>query len=202
MKIKPPYSNSTYPSASFFSTTTLSKCNTTIPQLTTTECSRRRSWYLTDLGQLREALQNLDVFEWARQQRPNSKWVVVDITNATFYVTKLRDHPIGRSVRLPKYVLENRAIVSLDCDKNTGLPYEDKLCFFRRLALHKGCHPYHFYEQYDDSDDFDGVALEALPCRVGKVIRVEYIRVSTRRMLWRRGRQHQDLGSTDPTFSP
>ena len=57
--------------------------------------------------QVRSALENLDVFEWARQQRPNSKWIVMDITNATFHVTKLRDHPIGRSTRLPKYVLEN-----------------------------------------------------------------------------------------------
>jgi hypothetical protein len=108
---------------------------------------------LEDLQQVREALQNIDIHEWARQQRPNSKWVVMDFTNATFYVTKLRDHPIGRSVRLPKYVLENPAIVSLDCSKKIGLPYEDKLCFFRCLALHKGCHPHnlerdtqHFYE--------------------------------------------------------
>ena len=85
--------------------------------------------------------ENLDVFEWAKQQRPNSKRVVMDIANATFYVTKLRDHPIGRSTRLPKYVLENPAIVSLDCSKQTGLPYKDKLCFFRCLALHRGCHP-------------------------------------------------------------
>ena len=84
-------------------------------------------WNRKDLQQVRSALENLNVFEWARQQRPNSKWIVMDITNATFYVTKLREHPIGRSTRLPKYVLENPAIVSLDCDKNTGLPYEDKL---------------------------------------------------------------------------
>ena len=84
---------------------------------------------LEDLQQVRSALENLDVFEWARQQRPNSKWVVMDITNATFYLTKLRDHPIDRSTRLPKYVLENPAIVSLDCDYNTGLPYKDKLFF-------------------------------------------------------------------------
>ncbi|CAB4000813.1 Zinc finger and SCAN domain-containing 22, partial [Paramuricea clavata] len=123
-----------------------------------------------DLVQVRTALENIDIHEWARQQRPNSKWIVMDFTNATFYVTKLRDHPIGQSVRLPKYVLGNPAIVSLDCDKNTGLPYEDKLCFFRCLALHRGCHSknlerdtQHFYEQYDDSDDFDGVTLEELP---------------------------------------
>jgi hypothetical protein len=123
-----------------------------------------------DLVQVRTALENIDIHEWARQQRPNSKWIVMDFTNVTFYVTKLRDHPIGRSVRLPKYVLESRAIVSLDCDDNTGLPYEDKLCFFRCLAMHKGCHPHnlerdtqHFYEQYSEDDDFDGVTLEELP---------------------------------------
>ncbi|CAB3996383.1 Zinc finger and SCAN domain-containing 22 [Paramuricea clavata] len=123
-----------------------------------------------DLGQVREAMQNIDIHEWAKQQRPNSKWIVMDITNATFYVTKLRDHPIGRSTRLPKYVLENPATVSLDCDSNTSLPYEDKLCFFRCLALHQGCHPknlerdtQHFYKQYSEDDDFDGVTLEELP---------------------------------------
>ena len=124
-----------------------------------------------DLQQVRSALENLDVFEWARQQRPNSKWIVVDITNATFYVTKLRDHPIGRSTRLPKYVLENPAVVSLDCNEHTGLPYEHKLCFFRCLALHRGYQAHnserdtqHYFERYaDDVEDFDGVTLEELP---------------------------------------
>ena len=124
-----------------------------------------------DLQQVRSALENLDVFEWARQQRPNSKWVVVDITNATFYVTKLRKHPIGRNTRLPKYVLENPAVVSLDCNKQTGLPYEDKRCFFRCLALHRGCHAHnlerdtkHYFERYaEDIEKFDGVTLEELP---------------------------------------
>ena len=118
-----------------------------------------------DLDQVRAALKNLDVFEWARQQRPNFKWVVMDITNATFYVTKLRDHPIGPSTRLPKYVLENRAVV-VDCNEQTGLPYDDKLCLFRCLALHRGCHPHnlerdaqHFYEQYSDGEEFDDVTF-------------------------------------------
>ena len=120
-----------------------------------------------DLAQVREAMQNLDFHEWARQQHPNSKWVVMDFTNATFYITKLRDHPIGRSVRLPKYVFENPAIVSLDCDY--WLTIRRQTMFLRCLALHKGCHPHtlerdtqHFYEQYDDSDEFDDVTLEEL----------------------------------------
>ena len=123
-----------------------------------------------DLQQVLSALENLDVFEWARRQRPNSKWIVMDITNATFYLTKLRDHPIGRSTRLPKYVLENPAVVSLDCNEHTGLPYEDKLCFFRCLAhAHRGCLAHnlerdtkHYFERYA-GEDFDGITLEELP---------------------------------------
>ena len=91
--------------------------------------------------------------------------------NATFYITNFRDHLIGRSTRLPKYVLENPAVVSLDCNEQTGLPYEDKLCFFRCLALHHGCHPHnlkrdtqHYFERYaEDSENFDGVTLEEPP---------------------------------------
>ena len=96
-----------------------------------------------DLQQVRLALENLDVFEWAGQQRPNSKWIV----------------------------MENPAVVSLNCDKNTGLPYEDKLCFFRCLALHRGCQAHnlerdkqHYFERYpEDIENFDGVTLEELP---------------------------------------
>ena len=62
------------------------------------------------------------------------------IEKTRFYATKLRDHAIGRSTRLPKYVLENPAVVSLDCNEQTGLPYGDRLCLFRCLALHCGCH--------------------------------------------------------------
>ena len=49
-----------------------------------------------DLQKVRDALLNLDVLEWVRQWRPNSKWVVEEVTNITFFATKLRGHPIGR----------------------------------------------------------------------------------------------------------
>ncbi|KAJ7382807.1 hypothetical protein OS493_032768 [Desmophyllum pertusum] len=49
-----------------------------------------------DLDQVREALQNLDALEWVRQRRPNSKWIVDTVTNITFFITKIRGHPIGR----------------------------------------------------------------------------------------------------------
>jgi len=84
-------------------------------------------------------IHDLDIAEWVKQQRPNSKWIVDVVTNVCFYVTKLRGHPIGRSGILPTYIVNNKAVYVLDCDKNTGNPYHDQLCFFRCLALHNGC---------------------------------------------------------------
>ena len=82
-----------------------------------------------DLQQVLSALESLYVFEWARKRHSNFKKVVMDITNSTFYMTKLRDDSIGRSPHWLKYVLGSPAVVSLDCNKQTGLPYENKLCF-------------------------------------------------------------------------
>ena len=108
-----------------------------------------------DLQQVGEALLNLDVLEWVRQWRPNSKWVVEQVTNITFFVTKVQGHPIGRSTYLPSYLAENHGLVAFDCKRNNGKVYSDNLCFFRALALHNGCHPknlerdaQHYYEWY------------------------------------------------------
>ena len=48
-----------------------------------------------ELQQVREALNDWDVLEWVRHERDNSKWVVEQITNVTFFVNNLRGHPIG-----------------------------------------------------------------------------------------------------------
>lgn len=101
-----------------------------------------------DLQQVRQTLEGTDILEWVRQQRPNSKWVVEQVTNVTFFVTKLRDHPIGRGKILPHYIVEN----------HSKKPYKDNLCFFRALALHNGCHAkklerdtQHYYERYRET---------------------------------------------------
>lgn len=96
---------------------------------------------VTDLQPVRNALQDLDIFEWARQHRPNSKWIVEKVTNVTYFVTKVINHPIGRGqTALPHYIAGNRGMYTLDCDNRTGKPYKDNLCFFRALALHNGAH--------------------------------------------------------------
>ena len=94
-----------------------------------------------DLQSVHQALQNLDVLEWVRQRRPNSNWVVEQVTNLTFFMTKLRGHPIGRGTDLPSYLAENHGLVALDRNRQAGKVYTDNLCFFRALAVHNGCHP-------------------------------------------------------------
>ena len=112
-----------------------------------------------------------DPLEYARLQRPNSKWVVQLVPNLTLYLYKIPNHPIGAHViQLPNYILENRAIVSLANDPNNkGKSYQDNLCFFRCVALHQGCHRmgfekktkelFNFYLPEGNSNDFSGVTL-------------------------------------------
>ena len=126
-----------------------------------------------DLQSVHQALQNLDVLEWVRQRRPNSKWVVEQVTNVTFFITKLRGHTIGRGTDLPAYLAENHGLVALDRNRQTGKIYIDNLCFFRALAVHNGCHPKnlerdakHYYERYRETfpekKKFCGVKLTEL----------------------------------------
>ena len=115
-----------------------------------------------------------DPLEYARLQRPNSKWVVDLVTNMTLFVYKIPNHPIGgREVELPKYIRENRTIITLTSDPNNkGKPYNDNLCFFRCLALHQG-YAYNrlekktkeLYQQYAPNNDFkkfEGVKMSDL----------------------------------------
>ena len=93
-----------------------------------------------DLERPYQQIAGIDFLEWVRQQWPNSKWVVDLVTNVTWFVWKIRDHPIGRGKYLPGYIVDNYGPDALENDKNTGKPYQDNLCFFRCLALHNGCH--------------------------------------------------------------
>ncbi|KAJ8044458.1 Krueppel-related zinc finger protein 1 [Holothuria leucospilota] len=84
------------------------------------------------------ALSSKDPADHVRLARPNSRWVVEMVTNATFFVFKLRDHPIGGASRLPEFITNNKAIVGLERDRHNNYRYDDNLCLFRCVALHKG----------------------------------------------------------------
>ena len=69
---------------------------------------------------------------------PNTKYTFVKCTNVSFYVTRLSNVAIGAPIDLPEYLQRNMGLYSLTKAKQTGKPYDDRLCFFRALALHRG----------------------------------------------------------------
>ena len=125
-----------------------------------------------DLERFLEELSRHDILDYIRQQRPDTKWVVHLLTNLTFYLSKLIQHPIGASVVLPEFFLRNQGLVCLVGGSHG--PYGDNLCFFRCLAAHRGAPVkdvevpaktyYHQYLQYRQmaSKDFQSVCLDDL----------------------------------------
>ena len=123
-----------------------------------------------------EAVIEEDILEWARKQRSNTKWTVVLVTNATFYINHLHDHPIGCvNTELPDYIKNNKAVIGLVKDKHGKVLYRDNMCFFRALAIHQGV-PWDNNLQItnavkhllslitkEDPSTFEGVQLQDLP---------------------------------------
>ena len=64
-----------------------------------------------DIDQLIQTLRDIDFIQCIKLQRPNSKWIIDWVTNVCFYVTKFRDHPIGRPSIIPAFIKRNKAIV-------------------------------------------------------------------------------------------
>ncbi|GFO12807.1 Zinc finger protein 546-like [Plakobranchus ocellatus] len=91
-----------------------------------------------DIGEIVKDLKAVDTLEYARQQRPNTKWNVHSIASTTFYVDKLPDFPIGGCCSedpMPSHVIENKAFVPFHIDTNHGKQFNDRLCFFRCLVV-------------------------------------------------------------------
>ena len=117
-----------------------------------------------DFESFLERIREPDILQWAVAQRPNSDWVCEHVTNATFFLNRIVQHPIGCvGVTLPDYVKNNKAIVGLTKDEH-GAIYNDNLCLFRCLALHLGREAAALYAEYTDTSvhDFAGVTLDDL----------------------------------------
>ena len=93
--------------------------------------------------------------------RPDTKWKIVQISNITFYVNHLQDAPLGGSVGLPDFIVNNRGLANVSA--------EDNLCFFRCLAVFRGADRHRcnraakqlFYEYctHFENEKFSGVSL-------------------------------------------
>ena len=105
-----------------------------------------------------------DILKWALSQRPNSDWVVEIVTNATIFVNRILQYPIGCvGIVLPPYVKLNRALIALEKDHHSR-PYVDNLCLFRCLGLHLDHDPKVLYAKYTDQpfETFEGVTIDEL----------------------------------------
>ena len=117
-----------------------------------------------DFDRFLARIQESDILQWAVAQRPNSDWVCELVTNATFFLNKIVDHPIGCvGVNLPTYVKNNKSIIGLETDSH-GVIYIDNLCLFRCLGLNLGREAAALYAEYTDTPvhDFAGVTLDDL----------------------------------------
>ena len=118
-----------------------------------------------DFESFQERIQEPDLLNWAVSQRPNSDWICEMVTNVTFFVNKILQHPIGCvDVVLPDYVKRNKAIVGLVKDHYRNATYNDNLCLFRCLALHLKREVDTLYAEYTNTPvhAFVGVTLADL----------------------------------------
>ncbi|KAL5262388.1 hypothetical protein ACHWQZ_G007942 [Mnemiopsis leidyi] len=91
---------------------------------------------LLDLSNLTKKIQTIDLKSHVTY--PNSRFVFRKATNVEFYVTHLHNTPIGTAISLPSYLKNNKGLISLQNSRKTGQPFNDNLCFFRCVALHRG----------------------------------------------------------------
>ena len=128
-----------------------------------------------DFDDFIERIRETDVLQWAINQRPDSAWVCELVTNVTFFVNRIIDQPIGciQATPLPSYIKKKKSVIVLETEPNNNKRYNDNLCLFRCLALHRGCDLYRLkpavktlYETYDRDhvpmEEFAGVTLDDL----------------------------------------
>ena len=80
-----------------------------------------------------------DMLEKTRLSRPNSLFVVEVVSNITFFINKLKEHPIGCGINLPDFILNNPGLNALQKNYKNGKLYSDNLRLFRCLAPHTDC---------------------------------------------------------------
>ena len=119
-----------------------------------------------DFDSFLERIREPDILQWAIAQRPKSHWVCELVTNTTFFINRIVQHPICCvGVNLPDYVKRNKAIVGLEKDRHRRTTYNDNLCLFRCLALYLKREVDALYVEYTDTPvyEFVGVKLDDLP---------------------------------------
>jgi hypothetical protein len=97
----------------------------------------------SDLESFMEDVTAKDLASESIRRRPDTNWKLYAVSNMTFYFYKLLDMSrvghVTEKIRLPKHILSNRSVFTLHVNPKSGKPYNDKLCFFRCLAVLTNC---------------------------------------------------------------
>jgi hypothetical protein len=99
---------------------------------------------ISDTNEMRALVNDVMSMDLQRegiQRRPNTEWRLHAVTNVTFYVYKMEGMTrVGcPDVDVPDYLKKNRGLFLLVTNPCTGRPYDDRLCFFRCLAVAVSC---------------------------------------------------------------
>lgn len=78
----------------------------------------------------------LDVPGYIMQQRPDTKYKPILITNISYTVYRT-SFPLGNGKALPNFIRKNKFVISFERHPNTRKLYDDNLCMFRCLAYHQ-----------------------------------------------------------------
>ena len=91
----------------------------------------------TDMTNLKNREQKMDIVEICTRERANTKWKFYKLTHLTFFASSLKNVAMGcKDTILLKPLLKNHNVNWLTFEKNTWQPCNDNLCLFRALALH------------------------------------------------------------------
>ena len=128
----------------------------------------------SDIPLLVDILREKDILHHVQKQRPNTNYRVVHITNVQ-YMTYNRGYVLGNDeFVLPAYIQNLTSITSL-IKNSKGKKYNDRLCMFRALAVHRNnsLDVEHYvtelfskwmcYKKKSANFTFEGVKIEEIP---------------------------------------
>ena len=97
----------------------------------------------SDVNELMRELERYTSLDHLMKDRESTKWQKVFISNINYFVYRM-GYPIGTRTnkrefhKVPLYISQNRAIITLDTNQWNRQPYKDNLCAFRCIAWSTG----------------------------------------------------------------
>ena len=124
-----------------------------------------------DLQRFRRELDHKDILQELLRQRPDTRWIPALVTNVHFVVYETF-YPLGRGDLRDYLLKKTKSLHPLVKNSHTGKAYQDNLCAFRCLALHRGHDikslegpSLKFFRQWTDEsvESFPGISFEDFP---------------------------------------